>query len=326
MISIVIPTYNAEKYMPALLDSIFRNKIDDMEVVIVDDCSTDDTVRISKSFPVRVIKMEKNSGPAKARNIGVEAAKGDIIFFLDSDVIVLNGAIKEVKDYFDRNPLAKCVIGICSTEPLNKGFVSKYMAMFEYIHLIGQENKKVSVFAPRCGAVRRDFFLQIGSYDENYKGADVEDFELARRINKQASIILNPKIMVRHQFANFRQALKIYSRRTVMWVHLFFKEKQLDNAGPTSPSNGLAAICAFFSLLSLFFLPVMSFAKPVFIVLIGFYLFFNLKWLNFMRSEAGLLFAVKALFLNYFLGIEIMVSAIYGVLSYPFADKEIFPG
>jgi glycosyltransferase involved in cell wall biosynthesis len=326
MLSIVIPTYNAEKYMPALLDSIFHNKVDDMEVVIVDDCSTDDTVRISKSFPVRVIKMERNSGPAKARNIGVEAAKGDIIYFLDSDVIVLDGAIKEVKDYFDRNPSAKCVIGICSTEPLNKGFVSKYMALFEYIHLIGQENQKVSVFAPRCGAIKRDFFLEIGSYDENYRGADVEDFELARRINRQAEIILNPKIMVRHQFANFRQALKIYSRRTVMWVHLFLKEKQLDNAGPTSPSNGLSAIFALFSFLSLFVLPVTSLAKPVFIVLIAFYLFFNLKWWHFMRKEAGLSFAVKALFLNYFLGIEIMVSAIYGVLSYPFSDKEILPG
>jgi len=326
MISIVIPTYNAEKYMPALLDSIFHNKVDDMEVVIVDDCSTDDTVRLSKSFPVRVIKMEKNSGPAKARNIGVEAAKGDIIYFLDSDVIVLDGAIKEVKEYFERNPSAKCVIGICSTEPLNKGFVSKYMAMFEYIHLIGQENQKVSVFAPRCGAIKRDFFLEIGSYDENYRGADVEDFELARRINRQAEIILNPKIMVRHQFANFRQALKIYSRRTVMWVHLFLKEKQLDNAGPTSPSNGLSAIFALFSFLSLFVLPLTSLAKPVFILLIAFYLFFNLKWWNFMRNEAGLEFAVKALFLNYFLGIEIMISAIYGVLSYPFSDKEILPG
>ena len=326
MISIVIPTYNAEKYMPALLDSIFHNKVDDMEVVIVDDCSTDDTVRICKSFPVRVIKMEENSGPAKARNIGVEAAKGDIIYFLDSDVIVLDGAIKEVRDYFDQNPSAKCVIGICSTEPLNKGFVSKYMAMFEYIHLIGQENKAVSVFAPRCGAIKKDFFLEIGSYDENYKGADVEDFELARRINRQANIILNPKIMVKHQFADFRQALKIYSRRTVMWVHLFLKEKQLDNAGPTSPSNGLSAMFALFSFLSLLFLPVTGLAKPVFIVLLAFYVFFNLKWWNFMRKEAGLEFAVKALFLNYILGIVIMVSAIYGVLSYPFSDKKILPG
>ena len=63
MISIVIPTYNSSKFMPNLLDSIFKNKVDDMEVVIVDDLSTDDTVEISNRYPVRVIELDKNGGP-----------------------------------------------------------------------------------------------------------------------------------------------------------------------------------------------------------------------------------------------------------------------
>ncbi len=101
--------------------------------------------------------------------------------------------LKEVKDYFDRNPSAKCVIGVCDTEPLNKGFVPAYMAMFEYIHLIDTPGNKVSVFAPRCGAVKKDFFLKIGGYKESYKGADVEDFELARRISRIVTHYLNPE-------------------------------------------------------------------------------------------------------------------------------------
>ncbi|GBD97290.1 MAG TPA: glycosyltransferase family 2 protein [Nitrospirae bacterium] len=326
MISIVIPTYNASGFMPGLLDSIFKQAVDDMEVIIVDDCSTDNTVEIAGRYPTRVIEMEKNGGPAKARNRGVEAAQGDIIFFLDSDVIVLDGTIKEVEDYFKNESSAQCVIGICATEPLNKGFVPKYMAMFEYIHLLGTPDNKVSVFAPRCGAIKKELFLKAGGYDESYKGADVEDFELARRINKTESIFLNPKMLVRHQFANFRRALKIYFKRTVMWVHLFFKEKKLDNAGPTSPSNGVAAICAFFSFLLLFFLPFIGIAKYMFLFLIAVYLISNLKWWNFMRKEAGLMFALRAILLNYFLGIEIMISALYGLLSYPFADKEMIPG
>ena len=326
MISIIIPTYNSSMFMPNLLDSIFKQAVNDMEVLIVDDCSTDNTIEIANKYPVRVIQMATNSGPAKARNLGVIEAKGDIIFFLDSDVLVLDGTIKEVENYFNQNPDAKCIIGICATKPLNQGFVPTYMAMFEYVHLIGQQYAKVSVFAPRCGAIKKQFFLDIGSYDESYRGADVEDFELARRINKVDCIILNPKLIVRHQFANFRQALKIYFRRTVMWVHLFFKEKQLDNAGPTSPSNGISAICAFFSFLSLFVIPLISFAKYMFLFFTVSYLLSNLKWWNFMRNEAGFLFAVKALFLNYFLGIEIMISAIYGVVSYPFANKQMIPG
>jgi glycosyltransferase involved in cell wall biosynthesis len=309
--------------MPVLLDSIYQQAVEDMEVIIVDDCSTDDTVEIVKKYPVRVIELEKNVGPAKARNIGAREAKGDIIFFLDADVIVLDGTIQEVKDYFDKNPAANCVIGICATEPLNKGFVPAYMAMFEYIHLIGTPENKVSVFAPRCGALRRDFFLKIGGYNESYKGADVEDFELARRINRTDCIILNQKIRVRHQFATFQQAIKNYFKRAVMWVHLFFREKKLDNAGPTAPGNGIAALCAFTSFLTIFVIPFFPAAAYGFIVLLVIFFLANTRWWNFMRREAGFLFALKALFLNYLLGIDIMLAALYAVISYPFSKKQI---
>jgi len=208
----------------------------------------------------------------------------------------MNGTIKEVKDCFASNPSAKCVIGVCAKEPLNNGFVPRYMAMFEYIHLTGTKDNRVSVFVPRCGAIRKDFFLEIGGYNENYKGADVEDFELARRINKTDPIILNPKIGVKHQFATFKQAVKNYFKRAVMWIHLFLKEKKLDNAGPTAPSNGIAAMCAFFSFVSLFFIPLINIAKYIFTTLLVIYLLANMRWWNFMRKEAGLLFAIKALF------------------------------
>ena len=317
MISIVIPTYNSSKFMPNLLDSIFKNKVDDMEVVIVDDLSTDDTVEIAKKYPVNVVELEKNGGPARARNIGVGEAKGDIIFFLDSDVVVLDGTIQEVEDYFRNDPSAQCVIGICATEPLNKGFVPRYMAMFEYIHLLDTPGNKVSVFAPRCGAIKKELFRDLGGYREKYKGADVEDFELARRICKVEDIYLNPKMLVRHQFVNnVEEAVRNYFKRAVMWIHLFLKDKQFDNAGPTAPSNGIAAVCAFFSLLSAFFIPASESAGHAFIAFLVIFLIANLKWWNFMRKEAGLLFSIKALLLNYVLGIDIILASMYGTISY----------
>ncbi|MBL7048419.1 MAG: glycosyltransferase family 2 protein [Nitrospira sp.] len=322
MISIVIPTYNSARFMPVLMESIFKQAVKDMEVIIVDDCSTDNTVELVSKYPTRVIVMEQNGGPSISRNRGVSEAKGDIIFFLDSDTELLDGSIQEVENYFKEKPDEECVIGICSTEALNPGFVPRYMAMFEYIHLIGQQYKKVSVFAPRCGAIKKELFQRVGGYDELYKGADVEDFELARRINKVSSIILNPKMMVKHEFADFERAIKIYFSRTVMWLYLFFREKQLDNAGPTSPSNGIAAMCAFFSFFSLLISPAFAFAKPLFWVLLAVYVFSNLHWWNFMRKEAGLLFALKSLGLNYFLGVEIMLSAAYGLITYPFSKKK----
>jgi glycosyltransferase involved in cell wall biosynthesis len=317
MISIVIPTYNSSKFMPALLDSIFKNKVEDMEVVIVDDLSTDDTVEIVKRYPVRVIELKKNGGPARARNIGVGEAKGDIIFFLDSDVVVMDGTIKEVEDYFRKDPSAQCVIGICATEPLNKGFVPRYMAMFEYIHLLGTPGNRVSVFAPRCGAIKKELFRDLGGYRETYKGADVEDFELARRICKVESIILNPNMLVRHQFVNnVEEAVKNYFKRAVMWIHLFLKDRRFDNAGPTSPSNGIAAICSFLSMIALLASPYVYGALNLFLLLIVIFVIANFKWWNFMRNEAGLEFSLKALLLNYVLGIDIIAASIYGTITY----------
>jgi len=323
MISIVIPTYNASKFMPDLLESLFKQAVEDMEVLIVDDCSTDNTVEIVQKYPVRVIQMEKNGGPAKARNRAVEEAMGDIIFFLDSDVLVMDGTVKEVKDYFENNPSANCVIGVCATEPLNKGFVPKYMAMFEYIHLVGAPGNKVSVFAPRCGAIKKELFQRVGGYDESYRGADVEDFELARRIIKTDSIFLNAKMLVRHQFVNnFEEAVKNYFKRAVMWVHLFLKDKQFDNAGPTAPSNGIAAVCSFLSMMSLFLIPVSCIATYVFIPLLIIFFFANMKWWKFMKEEEGLLFSIKALYLNYLLGIDIIIASLYGLMIYPFSEKN----
>ncbi len=321
MISIVIPTYNSEKFMPGLLGSIFREGIEDLEVLIVDDCSMDGTLEIAKDYPLKIIKMETNSGPAKARNKGVRAARGDIIFFLDADVTVNDGTIKEVGDYFDSNPQSNCVIGICEKEPLNPGFVPRYMSLFEYIHLSGSNADKVSVFSPRCGAVRKNFFERIGGYNETYKGADVEDFELARKINKTDSITLNRKMIVKHQFAGFRQAVKNYFKRAFMWIHLFIKEKRLDNAGPSVPSNGLAAAAAFSSFVTLFIVPFYSMAVYPVVFFISIFIFANMKWLMFMFKEAGLLFTIKAFFLNYILGIDIMAAAILAVISYPFSKK-----
>lgn len=327
MISVVIPTYNASQFMPNLLDSIFNQAVEDMEVIIVDDCSTDDTVKVVSRYPVRVIRMEKNGGPARARNRGVNEAQGDIIFFLDSDVVVMDGTVEEVKNYFEENHAANCVIGVCSTEPLNRGFVPKYMAMFEYIHLLGAMGNNLSVFAPRCGAMKRELFLKAGGYDESYKGADVEDFELARRINKIDRIALNPKMLVRHQFVNnFEEAVRNYFKRAVMWIHLFMKDKKFDNAGPTAPSNGIAAVCSFLSIIALLLTSYINLAGHVFILLLVIFLIANIGWWNFMRKEAGFLFSLKAIFLNYFLGIDIIIATIYGLITYPSYKKEMIQG
>ena len=90
-ITVVIPCYNAEKYIVKCFDKLNEQTYRDFDVVIVDDCSTDRSyekilsVKDNYDFNVSVVKNEKNSGPAISRNVGVKIADGEYIAFCDSD-------------------------------------------------------------------------------------------------------------------------------------------------------------------------------------------------------------------------------------------------
>ncbi|MDP2647342.1 MAG: glycosyltransferase family A protein, partial [Desulfobacterales bacterium] len=86
-VSVIIPGYNAEKTLPDLLDSLNNQNIKDFEVIFVDDNSQDGTVQIAQSYPCNLIQLTENHGPAFCRNIGVQNARGDILYFTDSDCI-----------------------------------------------------------------------------------------------------------------------------------------------------------------------------------------------------------------------------------------------
>lgn len=93
MVSIIIPLYNVEQYVEASLMSAFNQTFKDIEYILVNDCSTDKTMEVvnkviansSRHNYVRIIQHERNRGLSAARNTGMEYAKGDFFFFMDSD-------------------------------------------------------------------------------------------------------------------------------------------------------------------------------------------------------------------------------------------------
>lgn len=100
-ISIIIPLYNTEKYIGECLDSILAQTFDDYEVIVVDDCSTDNSVKIVESYipkfndKLQLIRSEVNSGGAGTpRNIGLRMSRGEYIFFMDSDDAIIKYAMK----------------------------------------------------------------------------------------------------------------------------------------------------------------------------------------------------------------------------------------
>jgi glycosyltransferase involved in cell wall biosynthesis len=84
-VSLIIPAYNAERYLPEALASVFRQTRPPDEVIVVDDSSVDRTRIVAREFPVTLLQTRQNSGHAAARNIGIDAATGDVLAWLDAD-------------------------------------------------------------------------------------------------------------------------------------------------------------------------------------------------------------------------------------------------
>ena len=111
-LTIVTPSYNQGKYIKRTIDSVLSQDIDDMEYIIVDGGSTDDTIDIIKSYGTQIVwKSEKDKGQTDAVNKGIRQATGDIIGWLNSDDIYFPHALKKVMQVFNDNPDVNVVYG-----------------------------------------------------------------------------------------------------------------------------------------------------------------------------------------------------------------------
>ena len=104
-ISVVIPLYNAEKYIRQCLVSVLASKFQDYEVLVVDDCSTDNSVaEVEKLAPyfgerLKILSTDKNSGgPGIPRNVGIENAAGKYVTFIDNDDLFTTNALRDMYD------------------------------------------------------------------------------------------------------------------------------------------------------------------------------------------------------------------------------------
>lgn len=109
MISVVIPLYNKEERIAFALSSVLEQR-GDIEIIVVDDGSTDDSFKVVESINDNRIKLmrQPNGGPSKARNTGAKAATGDWVFFLDADDELLPGALEIFLKFVCKYPKEKC--------------------------------------------------------------------------------------------------------------------------------------------------------------------------------------------------------------------------
>lgn len=200
MISVVIPSYNRRDCVLALLSDLYAQQGVEMEVIVVDDCSPDDSVEaIRRSYPqATVLVNEKNGGPAVSRNRGIRAARGEIVVGFDSDVTVpdrmaLSKVLKRFRDHPSVNGLAFRLL-----KPDGKSEDSP--RWWHPVPLESHADKSflTSYFSGTGYAFRRDPLVSAGMYPEILY-MHYEEVELAFRILDQGGSILHcPEIVVLH--------------------------------------------------------------------------------------------------------------------------------
>jgi len=199
LVSVIIPVYNASQYLEKCIAAITSSTYSSYEIIVVDDASLDESSEIARKLGTIVLELPCQSGPAKARNYGAKKAQGDILLFVDSDVLIKKDTISRIVDNFTRNSDISAIFGSYDENPSEKNFFSQYKNLFH--HFVHQVSSPDAVtFWAGCGAVRKEAFNSAGGFNDNkYSKPCIEDIEMGYRLKKMGyRIFLDKDIQVTH--------------------------------------------------------------------------------------------------------------------------------
>jgi glycosyltransferase involved in cell wall biosynthesis len=296
-ISIIIPAHNAGPYLDRCLGAISKSSFRPHEVIVVDDGSIDDTAEIGLKRAAKVFKLQNQSGPAAARNYGSNKAKGDVLLFVDADVLIKPETVERLLIDFETNQDIAAVFGSYDDSPVAQSLISRYKNLFH--HFIHQHsNEDTGNFWAGCGAIRREVFHTIGGFDENrYRLSSIEDIELGYRLKKSGyRILLDKDLQVKHikqwKLGSLLRADIFY--RAVPWSKLIIENgAMIDDLNLTNS----AKISAMLVGLSAGMLPFTVFKfELLYLVLmcLGMIIILNYKFYRFLTNRNGLTFALLA--------------------------------
>lgn len=297
-ISVIVPAFRAANVLPRVLAPLMAMKArgEVAEVIVVDDVSPDDTAQVAERLGAKVMVMPKNGGPGGARNLAATVATGDVLWFVDSDVIAWEDGARRIAATMS-DPQVGAVFGSYDATPDGSPWFSRYKnLMHRFYHQTAKRD--ASTFWAGCGAVRADVFRRIGGFDvETYRVPSIEDIELGYRIRRTGSrIALDPGLLGKH--------LKVWTpkgafhtdifRRALPWARLMIAREGVTNDLNTGTMERVRAVVAGLLILSVLSLPLTGlWWLPL--VLAALAVAINLTLFRFMLANGGPLFALGAL-------------------------------
>lgn len=231
-VSVVVPVCNGAATIDRCIASIQESTYRSFELIVVDDGSADASAEMARTRDARVMRASERSGPAAARNAAAREARGDIVLFVDSDIVVQPTTIEQFVRYFDADPSLAGVFGSYDDEPHAANFVSQYRNLLH--HFVHQTSERQSAsFWAGCGAIRLAAFNAVGGFDEvRYPRPAIEDIELGHRLRLAGfTIRLQPEVQVKHlkRWTSFSMVKTDIMDRAYPWSKLLVAEGNVPN-------------------------------------------------------------------------------------------------
>jgi GT2 family glycosyltransferase len=276
-----------------------------------------DAIRTADEGPDELLVVDRGGGPADARNRGASQAQGDVLVFVDADVLVHSDTFKLIRSAFERDPGLAALFGSYDDRPAAPGIVSSFRNLLHhYVHQQGAG--PAMTFWAGLGAVRREQFEAVGGFDaERYPLPSVEDIDLGVRLAAAGfRIELDPAIQGTHLKAwSLRGMIENdFWQRGAPWIELLLRHRTGSaalNLGWRHRLSALVSVAAALSLVN----GRVSRAGRALAVLVA----LNASFYGLLARRRGRLEAVAGVGLH-------AVHHVVGALSVPVGVLEYFRG
>jgi GT2 family glycosyltransferase len=292
VLTVVIPFHRNLAQLERCLDAVRASAAgvtEPVEVVVVADGAMDDCTDLVHRHDARMLSRPRPGGPGVARNHGARSARGEIVVFVDSDVVLHVDALPRLRAGFEAMPDVAAIFGAYDEQPADAGFVSQAKNLTHaFVHQTS--GRDATTFWGGLGAVRMQAWRAVGGFSEAFPRPSVEDIEFGYRLSARGfRIRLDPGIRGTHlkRWSAGSALLSDLRDRGIPWTRLLYRYRALRSDLNLTWTGRACTLLAWLAILGLAFswwFPILLLAAASAIGLLGWVERSHYRWLADRRG------------------------------------------
>lgn len=254
VVSVIMPNYNNEAYIEIAIRSVLEQSYQNFELLVVDDCSTDSSLDIATRIAnahsnIKILIQTKNAGPARARNVGMENAKGKYIIFFDADDVMMEGRLDHTVKIFSENPEVNMIFGSYMAINEEGQLLNRELYFPNYLNndnILLHELKRNYLWTA-FGAIRREIAEKY-RFDETLPSSEDYDYFL-KLVYEGYQYYFHPKPIIQYRIHDNNSSAKmdksLNATRTILNKYNFIElyERLVKTCTPKEIYNSFAVVC-----------------------------------------------------------------------------------